>query len=233
MQGTAHTLLRQALDQLSDAELRAPLAARYEHLIERVRARRSERDDAEAPELLADLLELGLRLLQGLGSQAVAALRSDVDLQLQELLREETATAELLRRFALKQLERSVEVFASLVELYGSLLHGLPPEAMADLMDEVRAFFPGDPSGAPSSHALAHWLLALTMGLESIHDDLDELTFWAREAAESSRRVELMLGQLSSVVLGLRARVEARWSWASWTDEDIERERSSWKHLVE
>jgi hypothetical protein len=33
--------------------------------------------------------------------------------------------------------------------------------------------------------------------------------------------------------VGLRARLEARWSWASWTDEDIERERSSWQQLVE
>lgn len=233
MQGFAQTLARQALDQLPDMKLREPLGAKYEQLIERVRAHRSEREGTEEPELLSDLLDFGLRLLQGLGSRAATVLRSDVDLQLRELLRQESATAELSRRFALKQLERSVEVFASLVELYGSLLEGLPPEAVLDLADELRVYFPASPLSGPSGHELGHWLLALTMGLESLHDDLDELTFWAREAAESSRRIELMLGQLSMVVLGLRARLEARWSWASWTDEDIERERSSWKHLVE
>ena len=233
MQRSAQTLPRQALDQLSDMALREPLEAKYERLIERVRARRSELEGAEAPELLSDLLDLGLRLLEGLGSRATAALRSDVNLQLQELLREESATAELPRRFALKQLERSVEVFASQVELFGSLLEGLPPEAVADLVEELRVFLPVRPIGTSSGHELAHWLLALTMGLESLHDDLDELTFWAREAVESSRRVELMLGQLSTIVLGLRARLEARWSWASWTDEDVERERSSWKQLVQ
>jgi hypothetical protein len=124
-------------------------------------------------------------------------------------------------------------VFASLVELYGSLLAGLPAEAVSDLMEEVRSLLPATGLGDTSGRELAHWLLALTMGLESIHDDLDELTFWAREAVEGSRRVDLLLGQLSMVMTGLRARLEARWSWAEWTDEDIERERSSWKTLVE
>lgn len=233
MQSSAQTLARQALDQLPDLKLREPLGTKYEQLLERVRAHRSEREGTKQPELLSDLLDFGLRLLQGLGSRAAEVLRSDVDLQLRELLRQESATAELPRRFALKQLERSVEAFASLVELYGSLLEGLPPEAVLDLADELRVYLASSPTSGPSGHELAHWLLALTMGLESLHDDLDELTFWAREAAESSRRIELMLGQLSMVVLGLRARLEARWSWASWTDEDIERERSSWKHLLE
>lgn len=86
--------------------------------------------------------------------------------------------------------------FASLVELYGSLLDGLPPEAEADLVEELRVFLPARPPGTSSGH-------------------------------------ELMLSELSTVVLGLRARLEARWSWASWTDEDVERERSSRKQLVE
>lgn len=233
MQGSAHTLPRQALDHLSDLELRGPLEATYDRLIERARARRSGHGVPDAPELLSDLLDFGLRLLLGLGSRAAATLRSNVNRQLQELLREESTSAELERRFALKQLERSVEVFASLVELYGSLLEGLPPEAVADLVEEMRVFLPASPLGPSSGHELAYWLLALSTGLESLHDDLDELAFWAREAVESSRRVELMLGQLSVIVLGLRARLDARWSWASWTEEDIERERTSWKQLVE
>lgn len=148
-------------------------------------------------------------------------------------LRKESATADLSRRLALKQLERSVEVLTSLVELYGSLLEGLPPEAVADLVEEVRMLFPASSRDESSCHDLAHWMLALTMGLESLHDDHDVLRFWAREAVESTRRVERLLGPLSTLELGLRARLEARWSWVSWSDEDIERERSSWKHLVE
>jgi hypothetical protein len=79
VQSAAQTLPRQVLDQLSDTQLREPLEARYEQLIERARARRADHGSTEETELFSELLDFGLRLLRGLGSQAAVALRSDVN----------------------------------------------------------------------------------------------------------------------------------------------------------
>jgi hypothetical protein len=189
-------------------------------------ARPHERSEAEDVALGATF-GLMLEISRALAEHPQAALRAYVNEGLRRVVREQRATAEDDRAFALRQLEQALEHYGVIVEtlafiggfddvlvqalqVAGELEHSIP--------DELRPLY------------RAHG--ALLMAFEALGEDRgDELRYWARQAVERWRGVVAGLPSVGTLVRGARAHVRARRAWDSWTDEDGAVEREAWKGL--
>lgn len=227
-------LPRSLLAHIADPTIQQELLPQYEALVGRARASKPESGSASEHELVRELATLVFDVLERLGPQALAYLRSDIQGQLDELIRDELRSADATRKLALRHLQRSVEVAGKLIELGGEIFRGLPDAAIEELLGdlgggawrpELEDQLDDDPYGYLA------WGLSFCVALECTLGDLDDLTYWSRRAIEGSRKVEALLPRLASEIRAGGLQLRARWAWEDWDEEDIEDEIRAWKEL--
>lgn len=230
-------LPRRMLAHITNPTLQQELLPRYEALMSRARALRAEPGSECEHELVRELAVLSLDLLERLGSHVLSYLRSDVQGQLDALIRDELRTVDTTRKLALRHLQSSVGVVGKMIELYGDLFRGLPDAVVAALIRDLgdgawRARFIVEDLDDDFQEQLAWWL-SLSVALESTLGDLDDLTYWARRAIEGSRKVEALLPRIALDARAAQLQLRARWAWEDWDEEDIGDELATWRELSE
>ncbi len=178
-------------------------------------------------EALGATFALFLEVSRDLAGHPQAALRSYVNEGLRRVMREQRATAEDDRSFALRQLEQALEHYGVAIEALavGAGLDDVFAQA-ADAADELRDVMPAE------LRPLYRAQGALLMAFEAMSGGPSEdLRCWAREAVERWRGVVADLPALTALVRGARAHIRARHAWDSWADDDRAVERNAWKAL--
>jgi hypothetical protein len=193
-----------------------------------------EPDSDHEVQLAAEMYAISLRLFIGLGRKAVDILRADINQQLAALLADEYATTESIRKLAFAQLREAVGVLGKFVERVASAMAELSYEVLIQLFEETlgdRETLLTQLRGDVSFRYLAVTSLAIMIGLELPPGNLQEFTYWATRAVESSRRAEPVLTELVPTLKGDVARVRAQYAWTHWDQTEIDRELNSWKNL--
>ena len=156
-----------------------------------------------------------------------AKLRAFVNEGLRRVMREQRATTEDDRSFALRQLEQALEHYGVVVETLtvGVDLDDAFFEAVLSTED-IHGSMPAEIRPLYRAHG------ALLMAFEAMSTGpAEELRYWTRQAVERWRAVVATLPTLTALMRGARAHVRARHAWESWTDEDRAVERDAWKAL--
>ncbi len=227
-------LPRSLLTHIPDEAIQQVLLPRYDGLIHRARASKPEPESESEQELVRELAALLVDVLERLGSYALRYLRSDVQGQLDELIRDELSSADTTRKLALRHLQRSVEVAGKVIELGGEVLRNLPDAAIEGFVglggSAWRLDLEGD-LGDDDLYGFLAWWLSLCVALESTLGDLDDLTYWSRRAIEGSRKVEASLPRAASDARAVGLQLRAQWAWEDWDEQDVEDEIEAWKEL--
>lgn len=236
MADSAHSLPlpRSLLAHIADPTIQQELLPQYEALVGRARALKPEPGSVGERQLVGELATLLFDMLERLGPRALGDLRSDVQGQLDELIRDELRSADATRKLALRHLQRSVEVVGKIIEIGAEVSRGLPDAAIEGLLGELGggAWRPDREDRLDDDlYGYLAWWLSLSVALECTLGDLDDLTYWSRRAIEGSRKVDAMLPRLASEVRAVSLQLRARWAWEDWDEEDIEDEIRAWKEL--
>lgn len=189
-------------------------------------ARPKEGSDAEDVALRATF-GLILEVSRALVGHPQEALRAYVNEGLRRVIREQRATPEDDRAFALRQLEQALEHYGVAVETLAVM--GGFDDVLAQVLedaDERDGSMPNELRPLYRAHG------ALLMAFEAMGSEQgEEFRYWARQAVERWRGIVAALPSLSALVRGARAHLRARRAWDSWTEEDRAAEREAWKGL--
>ena len=231
------TLLLQRLDH----DARDALEGKAQEVVSRARAAKPEPGSEEERWLVEGYARVFADLLRSSGPLD-AALQDDLGGQLDSLILQEYAAADVLEKLAYRHLGTATSVVGRLFEIYrrGGVLENID-ELLAEALSgdagaskvpeggEVSAWLRGD---AASYHANCI-LLFVAVALDSSEDSAAELARWAKRAVEASRELDAELPAVARLVDAVATRWRAERAWLNWDDAEADSEMSSWKSLVE
>lgn len=175
-------------------------------------------------------LALSVAAASVLRASFTVVFRQSVMAAMRRLVERELATADVARKFALRQVEQGTDAFGIVVERFGAVFDQQPARVVEVVLQEaLRQAAGGDAALAPQDRTLLRFQLDLCAALLSLDASLAELTHWALRSVVGARQVIALLPTLDPVQLQAEiVRVRARNAWQKWTDVDVDQELAPW-----
>lgn len=141
-----------------------------------------------------------------------------------QLLEKEYAASEFERKFAVRQLQHSVDVYGVLIEQFGILLAEQPQRHSA-LLAAAQRFADSETELDRDEQTFLRFQLDLFASLTALDGPLEQLT----RATTGARRIEATGNLFGAAALQAELkRLRAHNAWVGWTRQDAETELEPW-----